>query len=74
MAGGQVVGALDDTDMCDEDVVIVRLVGMASTATAALCRVLWTRCVERSELVRLGCVLEKCEASWAVAQFSSRAP
>ena len=67
------VGALDDTDMCDMDVVIMRLLGMASTATAARRRVLWMRCVEGTELVKLGGVLEKSEASWAIAQFSSRA-
>ena len=67
------VGALDDTDMCDVDVVIMRLLGMASTATAARRRVLWMRCMEGTELVKLGGVLEKSEASWAIAQFSSRA-
>ena len=55
------VGALDDTDMCDKDVVI------------AQCGVLWMRSVERSEPMRLGCVLEKSEASWAITQVSSRA-
>ena len=35
---------------------------------------MWMRCVERPELLRLGCVLEKSEASWAIARFSSRAP
>ena len=66
------VGALDNTDMCDEDVVIMRLLGIASTATASQCSVLWMRCVERSEPVMLGCVLDRSEASWAIAQFSSR--
>ena len=46
---------------------------MASTATAAQCKVLWLHCVERSEPVRLGCVLERSEGSWAIAKFSSRA-
>ena len=67
------MGALDDTDMCDKDVGIRRLLGMTSTATAAQCRVLWMRCVEGSELVMRACVLEKSEASWAIAQLSSRA-
>ena len=31
------------------------------------------RCVERSARVKLGCVLEESEASWAIAQFSSHA-
>ena len=34
---GGIVGALDDTDMCDKDVVIMRWLRMASTATAAQC-------------------------------------
>ena len=67
------MGALDDTNMFDNDVVVKRLLGMASRATAAQCRVLWMRRVERSESVGLGCVPEKSEASWAIAQFSSRA-
>ena len=63
------VGAMDDTDMCDKDAVILRLLGMASTATGAQCSVLWTRCVVRSDPVRLGCVLEKSQASRAIAQW-----
>ena len=31
------LGALDDTDMFDKDVVIVRLLGMTSTASASQC-------------------------------------
>ena len=53
MAGGRVGGR--DTDMCDEDVVIRRLLGMTSTATGTHSRVPWMRCVERSEPVRPGC-------------------
>ena len=67
------VGVLDDINTCDKDVVIRRLLGMTSKATAAQRRVLWMRCVERSEPVRLACVLEQSEASWAIAQFSRRA-
>ena len=33
----------------------------------------WMRCAERSQPVKLRCVLEKSEASQAIAQFSSRA-
>ena len=33
--------------------------GMTSTTTAAQCRVLWMRCVERSEPVKLGCAGEE---------------
>ena len=67
------LGAQDDTDMCDKDVVIMKLLRMTNTATALQRRALWMRCSERSEPVKLGCVLEKSEASWAIAQFSSRA-
>ena len=65
------MGALDDTVMCDKDAVIKRLLEVASTATAAHCTVLWMRCVERSEQVRLRCATEKSEASWALAQVST---
>ena len=44
-----------------------------SLATKLQCRVLRMRCLERSELVKLGCVLEESETNWAIAQFSSRA-
>ena len=37
------VGALDKTDMCDNDVVIMRLPGTASTTTVSKCRVLRMR-------------------------------
>ena len=53
--------------------VITRLLGMASKATTAQCRVLWMCCLERSEPVKLGCMLERSEAGWAIAHFSSRA-
>ena len=62
------LGAQDDTDMCDKDVVIMKLLRMTNTATALQRRALWIRCSERSEPVKLGCVLEKSEASWAMAQ------
>ena len=60
------VGALDDTDACVKHVVIMRLLGMASTAKAVQCRIPWMRSVERSYLVKLEGVQEKSDAN---AQF-----
>ena len=56
------LGALNDTDMCDKDVVVVKLMKMTFTATALYCGVLWMRCLARSEPVKLVLVLAKSEA------------
>ena len=64
-------GEMTLPDMCDKDVVIINLLKMTNTVTASQCRALWMRCLERSELVKLGCVLETSEASWAFAPLNS---
>ena len=62
---------LDVADLGDKDVVIMTLIMRTNIATALQCRVMWPY-LARSELVN-PCVLERSEASWAVAQVSSRA-
>ena len=64
------LGVLSDTDMCDKDVVIMQRMTMTNIPTASKGSLLWLLWLERSHL---GGVLEKREASWAIAQFLSRA-
>ena len=63
------LGVLEDTDMCDKDVVVMKFMRMTNMATGLQCGVSRMRCLERSEPVKLGCVLEMSEASWATVRL-----